>query len=102
MKEIMLNNLKIAWVNNVRHLGNYVNKSRFAKLDCQHKLSTFIGKFNKLNANFKNLQNGVIARLFKSSCCLLYCSQAWRFDSSDYNSIGISGYKSVRNIYKKI
>ena len=62
MKEIMLNDLKIAWVNNVRHLGNYINKSLFDKLDCQHKLSTFIGKFNELNANFKNLQHGVIAR----------------------------------------
>ena len=69
MKEIMLNDLKIALVNSVRHLGNYINKSLFDKLDCQHKLSTFIGKFNKLNAKFKNLQHGVIARLFKSSCC---------------------------------
>ena len=35
-------------------------------------------------------------------CYLFYGSQAWRFDSPDYKSIGISGNKSVRNIYKKI
>ena len=31
----------------------------------------------KLNANFRNLQHDVIARLFKSHCCLFYGSQAW-------------------------
>ena len=64
-EKIMLNDLQIAWVNDVRHLDNYINKSLSDKLDCQQKVSTFI----KLNANFRNLQHDVIARLFKSHCC---------------------------------
>ena len=31
----MLNDLQIAWVNDVRHLGNYINKSLSDKLGCQ-------------------------------------------------------------------
>ena len=98
-KKNMLNDLQIAWVNDVRHLGNYINKSLSAK-DCQQKLSTFIGSVNKLNANFRNLQHDAIARLFKSPCCSFYGSQAWRIDSPDYKRICIACNKSVRNILK--
>ena len=72
----MLNYLQIACANDVRHLGNYINKSLSDKLDCQQKLSTFIGSVNKLNANLKKLQHDVIVRLFKSHCCSFYGSQA--------------------------
>ena len=51
--------------------------------------------FNKLNANFRNLQHDVIARLFKFHCCSFYYSQAWRIDSPDYKRICISWNKSV-------
>ena len=63
-----INDLQIAWVNDVRYLGNYINKSLSDKLDCQQKVSTFIGSVVKLNANFRNFQHDVIARLFKSHC----------------------------------
>ena len=99
-KKIMLSDLQIAWVIDVRHLGNYIKKSLSDKLDCQQKLSTFIGSVNKLNANFRNLQHDVIARLFKSHCCSFYGPQAWRIDSPDYKCICISWNKSVRNIIK--
>ena len=94
------NNLQIAWVTDVRHLGNYINKSLSDKLDCQQKVSTFIGSVNKLYANFRNLQHDVIVRLFKSHCCSFYGSQAWRIDSPDYKRICISWNKSVRNIIR--
>ena len=51
-EKIMFNDLQIAWVNDVRHLGNYINTSLSDKLDCQQKVSTFIGSVNKLNAKF--------------------------------------------------
>ena len=99
-EKIMLNDLQIAWVNDVRHLGNYINKSLSDQLDCQQKVSTFIGSVNKLNANFRSLQHDVIARLFKSHCCSFYGSQAWRIDSPDYKRICISWNKSVGNILR--
>ena len=61
---------------------NYINKTLSDKLDCQYKTS-FIGSVNKLIANFGNLQQDVIAKLFKSYCCLFYGSQAWQIDSTD-------------------
>ena len=36
-KKNIPNDLQIAWVNDVRHLGNYINKSLSDKLDCQQK-----------------------------------------------------------------
>ena len=92
----MHNDLQIAWVKDVRHLGNYINRSLSDKLDCQHKLSRFIGSVNKLNANFRNLQHDFIARLVKSHCSSCYGSQAWRIDSPDYKRICISWNKSDR------
>ena len=86
-EKIMLNDLQIAWVNDVRHLGKNIKKSLSDKLDCQQKVSTFIDSVNKLNANFRNLLYDVIARLYKSHCCSFYGSQAWRIDSSDYKRI---------------
>ena len=70
-----INDLQIAWVYDARYLGNYINKSLSDKLDCQQKVSTFIGSVVNLNANFRNLQHDVIARLFKSHCCSFYRSQ---------------------------
>ena len=82
----MLNDLQIAWVNDIRHLGNYINRSLSGKLDCQQKLSKFIGSVKKLNVNFRNLQQDVIARLFKYFCCSFYGTQAWHIDSSNDNA----------------
>ena len=63
-------------------------------------MSAFIGSDNKLIANFGNLQQDVIARLYKSYCCSFYGSQAWQINSTDYKRICITWNKSVRNILK--
>ena len=95
----MLHGLQLAWVNDIRHLSNYINKPLSDKLDYQYKLSTFIDSVNKLKAIFRNLQHDVIDRLFKSHCSF-YGSQAWRIDSPDYKRICILWNKSVGNILK--
>ena len=63
---VKLNDSQIPWVKEIKHLGNYVNKTLSDKSGCQYKLFSFIGSFNKLIANLGNLQQDVIARLFKS------------------------------------
>ena len=97
---IKLNDSQIPWVKEIKHLGNYVNKTLSDKSDCQYKLSSFIGSVNKLIANFGNLQQDVIGRLFKSYCCSFYGSQAWQIDSTDYKRICVTWNKSVRKILK--
>ena len=64
-EKIKLNGLQISWVDEIKHLGNYINQSLSDKLDCQYKVSSFIHVLvvcgvNKLNANFGNLQTDVI------------------------------------------
>ena len=46
---IKLNGSQIPWVKEMKHLGNYINKTLSHKLDCQYKLSAFIhvGSVNK-------------------------------------------------------
>ena len=79
------------WVKEIKHLGNYVNKTLSDKSDCQYKLSAFIGRVNKLIANFGK---------FKSYCCSFYGSQAFQIDSTDDNRICITWNENVRNILK--
>ena len=97
---IKLNGSQIPWVKEIKHLGNYINKTLSYKSDCRYKLSAFIRTVNKLIANFSNLQQDVIARLFKSYCCSFYGSQAWQIDSTDYKRLCVTWNESVRNILK--
>ena len=97
---IKLNDSQIPWVKEIKHLGNYVNKTLSDKSDCQYNLPSSIGSVNKLIANFGNLQQDVIARLFKSCCCSFYGSQAWQINSIDYKPICVTWNKSVRKILK--
>ena len=97
---IKLNGSQIPWVKEIKHLGFYINKTLSYKSDCRYKLSAFIRSVNKLLANFGNLQQDVIARLFKSYCYSFYGSQAWHIDSTDYKRICVTWNESVRNILK--
>ena len=56
---IILNNKIITWVDSIKHLGNYFHTTLSDKLDCQSKISAFIGTVNKLKVNFGNLQRKV-------------------------------------------
>ena len=75
--------------------GNYGTKILSDKLDCQYKLSAFIGSFNKCITSFGNLQQDVIARLYKSFCCSFHDLQTWLFDSTDYKRIMYTWNKCV-------
>jgi len=46
-----INGCIIKWVDNVRHLGNYVSKDLRDDYDCKMKCSAFINSVNKLLAN---------------------------------------------------
>ena len=45
---VYLNDKKIEWVNQIKHLGNYVDRNLNDIIDCTHKKSIFIGQVNKL------------------------------------------------------
>ena len=51
---IKLNDSQMPWVKEIKHLGNYINKTLPDKSDCQYTLFSFIRIVNKLIANFGN------------------------------------------------
>ena len=71
-EHVYLNDKKIEWVNQIKHLGNYIYRNLYNSMDRTHKKSIFICQVNKLCANFGCLQMSVLVRLFKTYCCTLY------------------------------
>ena len=93
-----LNYKKIEWVNQIKHLGNYIDRNLNDNIDCTHKKSVFIGQVNKLCANFGYLEISVFVRLFKTYCCTFYVSQMWQVNSQYINGVCTYWNKGVRRI----
>ena len=74
-----------AWVNKVKHLGNYMNKYCNEVTVCNFKKSLFIEYVNKLQSNFGKMQPNTLISLFKSYCCSFYGSHLWKFNSSGFD-----------------
>ena len=85
-------------VNQIKHLGKYIDRNLNDSIDCTHKISIFIGQVNKLCVYFDRLQMSVLVRLFKTYCCTLYGSQMWQINSQSINSVCTSWNKGVRRI----
>ena len=66
---IKLKNKTKTWVDSIKHLRNCFDTKMSDKMDCQSKISAFIGSVNKLKVNFVHLQGSVLSTLFKSYCC---------------------------------
>ena len=69
-EHVYLNEKKIEWVNQIKHLGNYIDRNLNNNIDCTHKRSIFIGQVTKLCADFGYLQMSVLVRLFKITVVL--------------------------------
>ena len=70
----------LAWVHEVKHLGNIISSNLSDAGDCVYKKGQFIGSFNRLMANFGFLSFPVRVRLFNSFCSSFYGSPMWRMD----------------------
>lgn len=93
-----LDNSVISWVDNIKHLGNYIDTTRTDVLDCRRKISEFTGYVNKLIANFGHLQDDILCTLFNTYCCSYYGSQIWRLDSIGFNNVCTSWNKAIRRL----
>ena len=74
---VYLNDKKMEWVNQIKHLRSYIDRNFNDGIDWTHKKSIIIGQINtcKLCANSGCLQMSVFVRLFKTYCCTFYGSQ---------------------------
>ena len=95
-EHVYLNDKKIEWVNQIKDLGNYIDRNLNDNIDCTHKKSIFIGQVNKFCANFGYLQLSVLVRLFKTYCCTFYGSQMWQVNSQYINSVCTSWNEGVK------
>ena len=64
-----LNDTRLSWGGNVRHLGNFFDSKLVNNVDSFHKCSQFIGQFNNLRSKFGHLQPDIQGNLLKSHCC---------------------------------
>lgn len=96
---ISLGNEPIAWVEEVRHLGNFINNKLSDKVDCDVKYSSFIGSVNKLLSNFAGIDPIVVAKLFKSYCCSYYGSCIWYINSKGFNKICTAWNIAIRRMF---
>ena len=96
----VINGCIIKWVDQVRHLGNYVSNNLSDNQDCNIKCATFINSVNKLVGNYGNVSHDVLNRLFNVYCCSFYGSQLWDLNSKGSEKCYISWNKAVRRVLK--
>ena len=58
------NTYVLKWADEIKHLGNYMNKDCDEVTDCRFKKSLFIGYVNKLRSNFGKMQLSTLISLF--------------------------------------
>ena len=81
----MLGTHVLKWLDNIKHLGNFINTDCNEITDCNLKKSLFVGYVNTLGSNFGKLQSKVLINLFKSYCCSFYESHSWKFNSTGFD-----------------
>ena len=77
-EHVYLNDKKIERVNQIKHLGNYIDRNLNDSIDCTHKKSILTGRVNKLCVNSGCLQMSILVPLFKTHCCTFYGSHMWQ------------------------
>ena len=97
-EKIKLHGNEIRWVDQIRHLGNFLNTSLNDNIDCHMKIFSFYRYVNKLNANVCHLQTTVLSRFFNSYCCAFSGSPNWRHDSICFNNVLSAWNKGVRRL----
>ena len=80
MVTVLANNVQVLYI-------NYIDRNLNDSIDCTHKKSIFIGRVNKLWANFGCLQMSVLVPLFKAYLCTFYGSQMWQIRSRSIKEV---------------
>jgi len=68
---------RIAWADNVKHLGNYVAYNLSEKKEIEMKKADLIGRVNFVLGRYGAFPLPVLLRIFNSQCSHFYGSQAW-------------------------
>ena len=74
---VVLNGQNVSWVNNVKHLGNFLDCDMSEKTEVRMKRSDLVYRVNHSLATLGKCNREVIIQIFNSKCCHFYGSQSW-------------------------
>ena len=96
---IHMNGNPIKWLNEVDHLGNHIKNYMNDKQDLGIKTGEFIGRFNNMLANFKQVPQSVLCKLFQSHCSVWYGCQLWLLGTKEIKSAQVAWNKAIRRMF---
>ena len=99
MAPIILNDVPLPWVSEVKHLGNILQSENSMRSDCAVKRGRFIGKVNSLLQEFHYAEPMVMVKLLNIYVTSFYGSCLWDLYSKDVDRIYKSWNVTIRNIF---
>ena len=96
--KISLNGAKLAWEQQSKYLGNYLQFDLDDDYDIRMKLSSFFGNVNRVINQFRGAPAHVRVRLLHTYCSAWYGSQTWLLQSQSVNRVRIEWNKAVRRV----
>ena len=96
---IMLNDMPLPYVNELKHLGNILQSNNLMSKDCSYKRAKFISKVHSLNQEFHFADPQTILKLYDIYVCDFYGSNLWDFNSADVQRLLNSWNVSIRILF---
>ena len=96
---IHMNGNPIKWLNEVNYLGNHIKSDMNDKYDLGIRTGEFIGRFNNMLANFKQVPQSVLCKLFQSHCAVWYGCQLWLLGTKEIKSAQVAWNKAIRRMF---
>ena len=97
-----LNGNKIVHVNKEKYLGYVICDNNTDDDDMQREIRSIFAKVNTLCRNFRECDNIVKSKLFKSYCSSLYCCALWtNYKACTIKRVRISMNKSFKYLMKR-
>ena len=95
-KQIMLNDDRLPWVTQVKHLGHMLQSDNSMRIDIAQKRGAFIGKVNSLLQEFHHVQPDIFLRLLNTYATSLYGSNTWDILSAECERLYTSYNVTIR------
>ena len=96
---IMLNNMPLPYVKELKHLGNILESNNSMSMDCRYKCAKFISKVHSLNQEFHYADPYTILKLYNIYVCDFYGSNLWNLYSEDVQRLLNSWNVSIRILF---
>ena len=96
---IVLNNDKLPWVDQIKHVGNLLECNNTFKSDCLIKRGQFIGKIHSLQQEFPTVASNVKMQLINLFTLSFYGSALWNLFGPEVDKIYKSYNAATRIAY---